>query len=47
MDVVFVVDFANEEDRDYYLDTDHAHQEFKKLAGKTAESVVVLDFVPF
>jgi hypothetical protein len=47
MDIVFIVEFASEEDRDFYLDTDKMHGQFKDLAGKLVADVVVLDFSPF
>ncbi|KAK9896255.1 hypothetical protein P389DRAFT_196356 [Cystobasidium minutum MCA 4210] len=41
----FVVKFANNEDRAYYLDEDPVHQEFKKFALSSGVSKgVVLDF---
>ncbi|POY73152.1 hypothetical protein BMF94_3782 [Rhodotorula taiwanensis] len=42
----FVVNFASEEDRAYYLDQCPVHGDFKKLAGQYAEDVFVIDFVP-
>src|SRR3954454_8746949 len=44
MDIVFVVEFVSEEDRDFYLDADEAHGRFKDLVGKFVADVVVLDF---
>ncbi|KAM0790631.1 hypothetical protein ACM66B_004493 [Microbotryomycetes sp. NB124-2] len=44
LDHCFVVTFANAQDRDYYLDTDPAHVEFKSsLSGKIAD-VFVFDY---
>ena len=38
------MEFETPEDRDYYVDNDPAHQEFKKLAGKIREKAIVVDF---
>lgn len=41
----FVAKFANVEDRDYYLDHDPVHQDFKNFALSSGVSKgVVLDF---
>lgn len=40
----FVVEFASAEDRDYYVTTDPAHQDFVKSIGDVLEKPVVLDF---
>jgi len=42
----FVVWFENEQDRDYYVREDPAHQEFVKSIGEVIQSVRVLDFEP-
>jgi hypothetical protein len=42
----FVVEFENAEDRDYYVYTDPAHQEFVKFAGEVANGVKVVDYEP-
>ncbi|CAN9458030.1 hypothetical protein GT037_005503 [Alternaria burnsii] len=42
----FVVEFDNEEDRDYYVYKDPAHQEFVKFAGGVANGVKVFDYEP-
>ncbi|KAG8847948.1 hypothetical protein FRB96_001350 [Tulasnella sp. 330] len=42
----FVLEFATEGDREYYLNTDPAHAEFKKFAHPAIEDVLVFDFVP-
>jgi len=42
----FVVEFDNEEDRDYYLKKDPAHLAFVKSLDGIIESVRILDFVP-
>ena len=42
----FVVEFDNDEDRDYYLNKDPAHLSFVKSAGPIINSVKVLDFEP-
>ncbi|OCK97770.1 uncharacterized protein K441DRAFT_685414 [Cenococcum geophilum 1.58] len=40
----FIVEFESAEDRDYYINDDPAHDEFKKLAGKVLEKAQVIDF---
>lgn len=40
----FIVEFETAEDRDYYVNKDPVHDEFKKLAGKVLEKVQVIDF---
>ena len=40
----FVVDFANVEDRDYYVDHDPSHNAFKQSIGDLVENVIVVDF---
>ncbi|KAF9738768.1 hypothetical protein PMIN06_010498 [Paraphaeosphaeria minitans] len=40
----FVVQFASNEDRDYYVNQDPAHDAFKKAAGPFIEKAVVVDF---
>jgi len=42
----FVVEFENEEDRDYYVDKDPAHRAFVGSLDGKVEKVRVLDFVP-
>ncbi|KAJ4410482.1 hypothetical protein N0V91_001968 [Didymella pomorum] len=42
----FVVEFESEEDRDYYVHKDPAHQDFIKFAGPHIENVRVLDYEP-
>ncbi|EUC39037.1 hypothetical protein COCVIDRAFT_35306 [Bipolaris victoriae FI3] len=42
----FVVEFESEEDRDYYVYKDPAHQDFVKLAGEVANGVKVFDYEP-
>ena len=42
----FVVEFENEEDRDYYVYKDPAHQEFVKFVGEVANGVKVFDYEP-
>lgn len=44
----FVVEFENEEDRDYYLNKDPAHLDFVKWVTTSgiAEGITVIDFVP-
>jgi hypothetical protein len=39
-----VVEFHTTEDRQYYLDTDPAHQKFKESIGALVDKVVVVDF---
>jgi hypothetical protein len=41
-----VVEFENAEDRDYYVDKDPAHTDFKSFAGPHLASVKVVDFEP-
>ena len=41
----FVVEFESIEDRDYYVNDDPTHDEFKKLAGKVLEKAQVIDFI--
>ena len=40
----FVVEFESASDRDYYVNDDPTHGEFKKLAGKVLEKAQVIDF---
>ncbi|GAA5836997.1 hypothetical protein JCM3766R1_006500 [Sporobolomyces carnicolor] len=40
----FVVTFENKEARDFYVERDAAHQQFKELAGRSVEQVFVFDF---
>jgi hypothetical protein len=40
----FIMEFDGAEDRDYYVDHDPAHLEFKKLAGPFLEKAQVIDF---
>lgn len=42
----FVVEFASEEDRDYYTAEDPAHLEFKKFVRPLVEKVGALDYTP-
>jgi len=42
----FVVEFASEDDRDYYVRHDPAHQAFVKSIGVVVEKAQVLDFTP-
>ncbi|KAI5818020.1 hypothetical protein BZA77DRAFT_278249 [Pyronema omphalodes] len=42
----FVVEFAGESDRDYYLKHDPAHRAFVEMVGGIVEEVQVVDFVP-
>ncbi|KAG8995223.1 hypothetical protein FRB94_009332 [Tulasnella sp. JGI-2019a] len=45
----FVLEFANEAEREYYLNTDPAHNEFKALVGPLTDpktDVFVFDFIP-
>jgi hypothetical protein len=39
-----VVEFNSEQDRDYYVNKDPAHQDFIKFAGELLQSVKVLDY---
>ena len=40
----FVVEFASEEDREYYLTKDPAHLEFGKTNSSKWDGVTVLDY---
>ncbi|KAH8692298.1 stress responsive A/B barrel domain protein [Talaromyces proteolyticus] len=40
----FVVEFANKEDRDYYVKNDPAHQEFVQSLDGIIEKAQVIDF---
>ncbi|KAF2843307.1 hypothetical protein M501DRAFT_76884 [Patellaria atrata CBS 101060] len=40
----FIMDFESVEDRDYYVNQDPVHQEFKDIAGKILEKAQVVDF---
>lgn len=40
----FIVEFESVKDRDYYVNDDPVHGEFKSLAGEILEKVVVVDF---
>ncbi|KAL2149471.1 hypothetical protein VTH82DRAFT_8122 [Thermothelomyces myriococcoides] len=40
----FVVEFASAEDRNYYVNTDPAHQNVARRLKEVAEKVIVLDF---
>ena len=42
----FVVEFGSEDDRDYYVSKDPAHQDFIKFAGELLQNVKVLDYEP-
>lgn len=42
----FVVEFESEEDRDYYVSKDPAHQDFIKFAGEHLQNVKVIDYEP-
>lgn len=38
------MEFASAEDRDYYVDTDPVHQEFKDSVGGLVANAIVVDF---
>lgn len=40
----FVVEFASEEDRDYYVKEDLAHRAFAQSLGGVVGNIVVTDF---
>ncbi|KAG8933636.1 hypothetical protein FRC03_009757 [Tulasnella sp. 419] len=42
----FVVEFRNEEERQYYLSEDPAHASFKLSIGQLVEDIFVFDFKP-
>jgi hypothetical protein len=44
MSHAFVIQFYNNEDRDYYVEHDPAHQFFKEAAATVLERAQVLDF---
>lgn len=43
---VFVVEFENEDDREYYVRSDPAHQAFVKSLDGVIEKAQVVDFTP-
>jgi hypothetical protein len=43
---IFVVEFANEEDRTYYLEKDPVHLGFVKSIGGVVKNAQVVDFTP-
>ena len=40
----FVVEFDNAEERDYYVNEDPVHAEFKTFAGEVLDKAQVIDF---
>lgn len=40
----FIMEFETAQDRDYYVNEDPVHLEFKKLADQVLEKAVVVDF---
>lgn len=44
MSHVFIVQFASNDDRNYYVNDDPVHQAFKDAAEKYVEKTVVVDF---
>lgn len=40
----FVLQFHSNEDRDYYVNEDPAHQAFKFAAGAVVEKTIVVDY---
>ena len=40
----FIMEFETAADRDYYVNEDPVHKEFKELAGKVLEKAQVVDF---
>ena len=42
----FIVEFANEEDRTYYINTDPSHRKFVADIGAVVEKAQVVDFAP-
>ncbi|KAI0165865.1 stress responsive A/B barrel domain-containing protein [Xylariaceae sp. FL1272] len=40
----FVAEFENEADRDYYVNTDPSHKNFKITNGPKMEKVIVIDY---
>ena len=47
MQSVFIVDFQNKEDEQYFHDHDKAHSAFIPKAQGISTDAVILDFVPF
>lgn len=43
---VFLVEFENEDDREYYVRSDPAHQAFVKSLDGVIEKAQVVDFTP-
>ncbi|KAF2426328.1 hypothetical protein EJ08DRAFT_593837, partial [Tothia fuscella] len=41
----FIMEFESTGDRDYYVNTDPVHDEFKKLAGEILEKAIVMDYI--
>jgi hypothetical protein len=39
------MEFSSADDRDYYVNTDPTHENFKALAGEILEKVIVVDYV--
>ena len=39
------MEFESVEDRDYYVNDDPTHNEFKKLAATAVKRAVVIDFI--
>jgi hypothetical protein len=42
----FVLTFKNKEDRDYYVDHDPVHEQFKQEAAGLKMRVLVIDYTP-
>lgn len=42
----FVVEFESAQDRDYYVEKDPAHTDFKNFVGELLDHVQVVDFEP-
>ena len=40
----YVAEFAKAEDRDYYVDKDPVHDEFKKFVGSHLVKALVVDY---
>lgn len=40
----FILRFASEDDRDYYVNEDPAHQAFQEAAAVVVEKTIVVDF---
>lgn len=42
----YILEFKDEEDRQYFLDKDPSHQAFVEAISKESDDYLVLDFTP-